>query len=165
MHRGSNFIDMNGRTSQSLGACLYPLFVVVLLCVLFLGKKLKEKNPEIKQLDVSVVSHVHLSPSRPPAGNCNIHKPIGGNVILELQHTVNSGEVIKWTHGGRILIELNGKRKLNHNKSNNIDLLENGSLKLTKLTEAEGGSYKPEVFQDGIAVGGLKTIDLCLLGE
>lgn len=154
---------MNGRTSQSLGACLYPLFVVVLLCVLFLGKTLKEKNPEIKQLDVSVVSHVRLSPSRPPAGNCNIHRPIGGSVILELQHTVKSGEVIKWTHSGRILIELKGQKKL-HNKNNNIDILENGSLKLTNLTEAEGGSYKPDVFQDGKAVEGLKTIDLCLLG-
>ncbi|XP_075873510.1 T-cell surface antigen CD2 isoform X2 [Nelusetta ayraudi] len=96
------------------------------------------------------------------AGNCNIHRPIGGSVILELQHTVKSGEVIKWTHSGRILIELKGQKKL-HNKNNNIDILENGSLKLTNLTEAEGGSYKPDVFQDGKAVEGLKTIDLCLL--
>lgn len=159
MHRGSNFIDMNGRTSQSQGTCLYPLFVVVLLC----GKKLKEKNPEIKQLDVSVVSHVRLSPSHPPAANCDIHRPIGGSVNLELQHTVKSEEVIRWTHRGTILIELRGKKKL-HNKNNNIDLLENGFLKLTNLTEAEGGLYKPEVFQDGKAVEGLKTIDLCLLG-
>lgn len=107
---------------------------------------------------------MRLSPSHPPADNCNIHRPIGGNVILELQHTVKSGEVIKWTHGGMILIELKGKKKLKLTKKNNIDLLENGSLKLTSLTEAEGGSYQPEVFQDGIAVVRLKTIDLCLHG-
>lgn len=134
------------------------------MCVVFGKKKIKEKNPEIKQLAVSVVSHVHLSPSCPPAGNCDFHKPIGGSVTLELQHTVKSDQVIRWTHGGRILIELRGKKKLRNDDNNNIDLLENGSLKLTNLTKAEGGSYKPEVFLDGKAVEGLKTIDLCLHG-
>lgn len=45
------------------------------------------------------------------------------------------------------------------------DVYQNGSLKLTKVDKAKGGTYTPEVYLDGKRTENIKSLRLCVQGR
>lgn len=150
------WVYLRWKLTFSISRHISPLYSV------YLEKKQKDVK-ETKQLVVSIISHT-ACPSPLPAGDCNIRRATGDNITLELKVGVKPGQITKWLHNSKSYVEVKDNKEHCCRGSSKY-LLPNGSLQLTSLTKAKGGTYEPKVYINGQLVPGLTSVNLCVLGR
>lgn len=90
-----------------------------------------------------------------------VYAATGSSLTVPLRYELKESDYLKWFKDTRIIFYRRQKQVIT-GKNDAVD--STGSLKLTQLTKDKSGRYIPEVYTEGLIVGGdLQSVRLCVL--
>ncbi|XP_076735880.1 uncharacterized protein LOC143414887 [Maylandia zebra] len=89
-----------------------------------------------------------------------VYAATGSSLTVPLRYELKESDNLKWFKDTRIIF-YRRQKQVTTGKNDAVD--STGSLKLTQLTKDKSGRYRPEVYTDGLNVGDLQSVRLCVL--
>lgn len=114
------------------------------------------------QIKSSVFRHLSFS-FKDFQDGCDEYAAAGTSFTVPLKHKLQESSSLRWLHVTKIIFKRKKKQVIT---GKNEDVDSTGSLKLTQLTKDKSGQYTPQVHdEDGVSVGHLQSLRLCVLGK
>ncbi|XP_039902797.1 T-cell surface antigen CD2-like isoform X2 [Simochromis diagramma] len=90
-----------------------------------------------------------------------VYAATGSTFTVPLRYELKESDHLKWIKDTSVVF-YRRQKQVTIGKNDDVD--STGSLKLTQLTKDKSGRYRPEVYTEGINVGGdLQSVRLCVL--